>query len=213
MICPLCSLTNSTLYEEDKKRHYFQCESCQLVFVPRTEVLSEDLEKKRYEAHDNDASDAGYVEYLTKIVESITPFLHEYSKGLDFGCGKSMLLAKILKAKKIECSSYDLFFHPNVEVLNGKYDFIVLSEVIEHLRFPSNELTQLTSLLQNDGMLFIKTKLLPKKEDFSSWFYKRDLTHIQFFSEESFHALSGLFGLSSAQRVGEDLYLFRNNRS
>ena len=88
-----------------------------------------------------------------------------------------------------------------------------MSEVIEHLREPSIELEKINELLNPDGILFVKTKLLPGTlKEFENWFYKRDMTHIQFFSNESLSAFSALLGLSQPETIGEDLYLFRNNR-
>jgi len=214
MICPLCRHLEINPYSSDRNRHYLQCERCSLVFVSRNEVLPESLERKRYEAHENDETDEFYQQYLTKTVNSLLPFLKEKSSGLDFGCGRTNLLQKILEKRGYQCFSYDIFFHPKEEVFTTTYDFIILSEVIEHLRDPALELNRLSSLLNNNGILIIKTKILPEaKEDFTNWFYKRDQTHIQFFNLKSFEVMGRLCDLKMPEHIGEDLYLFRNNRS
>lgn len=212
MTCPLCLCPESELYDRDKTRSYEICRKCSLVFVPRDDLLSEKSEKERYEAHQNDEEDQGYQNYLGQIVETINPFLPPQSLGLDFGCGKTLLLEKLLEEKGHFTESYDVFFRPDEKVLKASYDFIVLSEVIEHLRAPHDEMKKIRAMLKSSGQLFIKTKVLPStKENFSNWFYKRDTTHVQFFSGKSFLELARLLELKEAQSIGNDLYLFRDH--
>lgn len=209
MNCPLCSFDKSSLFDRDKQRRFYQCDFCSLVFVDRDALITASQEKKRYEAHENSEDDSGYVKYLSSIKEAIKPHLKQNSVGLDFGSGRTKVLEKLLNEEGHEVISFDIYFHPDVNVHDRTYDFIVMSEVIEHLRDLRRVLSDLTKLLRPDGMLFVKTKLVP--ENFSNWFYKRDITHIQFFSEESFEVLSKAFGLSKAEGIFPDLYLFRNN--
>jgi hypothetical protein len=203
MICPLCSLDNSELFDQDKLRTYYKCQSCELIFVPRTSLISQMQEKDRYEAHENSETDQGYVQYLKKIAESIRPHVNLHDNGLDFGCGKSKLLEKLLGPIKV--SSYDIYFHPEESLLTQKYDFIIMSEVIEHLRNPLEEMQRLTKL---SSTLIVKTMFYPQV-GFSNWFYKRDITHVQFFNECSFQELANICGLSRPIEIGEDLYLFK----
>ncbi len=212
MICPLCLHHESDIFCRDKKRQYNVCRSCSLVFVPRNELISPSLEKSRYESHENDEN-RQYQNYLSIIADAISQKLPAVGFGLDFGCGRTNLLANLLRNKGHEVISYDIFFYPAQNYLESQYDFIIMSEVIEHLREPSTELEKIKELLNPDGILFIKTKLLPETlKEFENWFYKRDMTHVQFFSNESLSALSALLGLSQPETIGEDLYLFRNNR-
>lgn len=207
MICPLCSSTETELFDRDKFRSFHQCRHCSLVFVPRTELISLDQEKKRYEAHENDEEDPGYRSYLAKVAQSISKNLSQGMKGLDFGSGRTKLLAHLIGG---DIDSYDVFFHPDESLKQKTYDFIILSEVIEHLREPALELQNLKKMLNPNGILFVKTKLLPS-EDFSNWFYKRDITHVQFFSSITFNFLSGKYGFRTAEKIGDDLFLFRNH--
>lgn len=208
MICPLCSSTDLALFDRDKLRSFFQCKHCSLVFVPRSELIPADQEKKRYEAHENDDTDPGYRQYLTKIAQAISNKLKPGMKGLDFGSGRTKLLADLLAGFAVD--SYDVFFYPDESLKQKTFDFIILSEVIEHLRDPDAEMVLMKKMIRPGGMLFVKTKLLPEK-NFSNWFYKRDITHVQFFSEASFEILSKKYGFSTAEKIGEDLFLFRNH--
>lgn len=210
MNCPLCLHDESSLYDQDKERSFFQCSRCTLVFVPRSDLVSLSAEKERYDAHENSSESDGYRTYLTGIANAIHENLEPGSRGLDFGSGKTTLLENILEEKGHDVLSYDVFFHPDVHYMDQKFDFIILSEVIEHLRDPMQEMEKLSHLLNENGKFFIKTKLLPEK-GFSTWFYKRDITHVQFFSLTSFRYLSEKLSLKDAQVIGQDLFLFRNN--
>ena len=202
MICPLCSSSEVTLFDQDGKRSFHRCSVCELVFVPRSEILSEQDEKKRYEAHENSSQDAGYVKYLNSIYQNIHPHIGPEFHGLDFGCGKTTVLADFFG----NCDSYDVFFRPDEEIWTKTYDYIILSEVIEHLTQPIETMEKLRSLLKPGGQFFIKTQFIP--ENFSTWFYKRDLTHVQFFNPVSMNWLGNKLGMNDFRTLVKDLYHF-----
>ncbi len=192
--CPIC-FTEAPFYTSDQLRDYFHC-SCDLIFVARNSVLDPQDEKTRYLSHENTESDPRYRSYLEKTVNAVTPLLGERRRGLDFGCGASTLLQKIFEERGYRVDSYDLYFHPSDHIWGNKYDFIVMSEVIEHLREPFEELARLRRLLTSQGIIFIKTMYHPgEKGLFEEWFYKRDPTHIQFFNESSMACLASRIDL------------------
>jgi SAM-dependent methyltransferase len=202
--CPACHHHLAHEFSRDLLRSYLECESCSLVYVPRDLLVSGADEKKRYEAHENNECDPKYRSYLMNLVELIVPDLKLGDQGLDFGSGKSTLLSSLFKEHGFQVNSYDLYFHPSSEMLEEKYDFIILSEVIEHLRDPLQCMNQLKSLLKPSGKFFIKTKFCPAdKASFDNWFYKRDITHVQFFNDSSFEKLLGPF-----TKLGEDVYRY-----
>lgn len=84
---------------------------------------------------------------------------------------------------------YDPFYASDLSVFNRKYDFITATEVIEHLYHPREELERLWDCLKADGWLGIMTKPLVSKEQFPNWHYKRDDTHVAFYSKPVFHWL------------------------
>ena len=206
--CPVCHGYDNHEFSRDKKRIYYLCNDCSLLFVPRNLLIGIDEEKQRYQAHDNDFENADYRAYLSKIIDSFEPFLLKGTQGLDFGSGKTTLFADLVKERGFEMISYDLYFHPDEEIWFKKFDFIVLSEVIEHLREPRHCLERVKSLLNSSGQLFIKTKFYPSdKKLFDNWFYKRDMTHVQFFNRNSLNQLAKSVGFSGIfKMIGEDLY-------
>jgi SAM-dependent methyltransferase len=209
MKCPVCLSQKNSQYDQDKHRIYYLCEDCELIFVSRDKALPAIDEMKRYEAHQNTDHDPHYQAYLKQIVDSSLPHIKTKARGLDFGCGKTTLLSKIYNDVGLLVDSYDVFFHPSEEIWQNKYDFIILSEVIEHLAQPREVMEKLNNLLNPGGKFFIKTKFYPENAiDFANWFYKRDLTHIQFFNPTSMQQLARHLKASGPVQLNEqDLYL------
>lgn len=210
MNCVVCE-SSARVYTKDSERSYFECLSCQLVFVPRSELISYEQEKARYDHHQNLENDSHYISYLEKIAKGILPHLQAKSIGLDFGCGRTKLLEKILNENNLDVASYDLYYFPESSLLKQKYDFVILSEVIEHLREPRFVLNELSMMLKPGGKMFIKTKFLPTREQFDRWFYKRDITHIQFFNPVSLKKIGELSSLKNFQDLRDDLYVLGND--
>lgn len=211
MQCPVCGSENWRLFDEDKFRTYHLCLVCSLIFVPREKILSFEEEAARYDAHENDESSPDYRAYLGKTAEAILAIVGKKAKGLDFGSGKTVLLEKIFESHGVEVDSYDLYFHPKEDIWKNKYDFIVLSEVVEHLSHPTEVMQKLARLIKGHGKIFIKTKLYPPDPvAFHNWFYKRDMTHVQFFDYNSMAKLADLMGMQGPHKVNApDLYEFK----
>lgn len=210
MSCPLCSSALFQIFDTDKIRQYCQCEQCSMIYVPRSELISLAEEEKRYDSHENAADDSTYVAYLAGTRDQVLPFLSAHQRGLDFGCGKTELLSQLFAEYGHLVDSYDIFFQPREEIWRRTYDFIILSEVIEHLREPLETMKVLRSLLKAQGQIFIKTKFHPSsKEEFKNWFYKRDKTHIQFFNPSSMNFLGSVLGASGVEFLGQDLTQLR----
>lgn len=199
MMCPLCHKEEAERFHQDSSREFFLCSSCTIIFVPRLSLISPSEEKKRYDSHQNDDHDPGYRDYFLKTVLPVFKELSPGSRGLDFGCGRTTLMADLFQDKGHETDSYDPFYFPNDQIFEKKYDFAVLNEVIEHLRDPSGTLKTLKTIVH--GPIFVRTKLYPPTEsEFAKWFYKRDITHVQFFS------LKALSFLGTVKILDEDLY-------
>jgi len=103
---------------------------------------------------------------------------------------------------------YDPYYAPDTEWLQQQYDFITASEVVEHLRQPRVELDRLWSCLKPNGVIGIMTKRVLGRDAFSRWHYKNDLTHVCFFSTETFVWLADYWG-AELTVVGNDVVVFR----
>jgi hypothetical protein len=192
--CPLCKAAKkTTLFHRGKRRNYFQCLRCSLVFVDPDQFLSKKDEKAEYDLHLNLPDDTGYQNFLKRIIVPMQKGLEKGSSGLDFGSGPGPVLSEIFKKAGFPMALYDRFYAPDLKVFEKQYDFITATEVVEHLHDPGKELDRLWTCLKPGGRLGIMTKLVMDKKAFASWHYKRDLTHVCFFSKTTFKWLAELF--------------------
>lgn len=196
--CPLCRHCAAQFYHRDKFREYYQCTVCALVFVPPEFRLSSEREKAYYDLHENSLGDEGYRRFLSRCAQPLLDELAPGSEGLDFGCGPAPLLAKILEAAGHRVELFDAYYAPDKRAVERDYDFIVATEVVEHLSAPGDELERLWGRLRAGGTLALMTKLVISPERFAGWHYTRDPTHICFFSASTF--------LWLAQRLQADLH-------
>lgn len=201
--CPLCGDIKTTLYLEDRLRPYFNCRRCQLVFVGKQWQLSAAEEKAVYDMHENSATNTGYCQFLNRITEPLIKRLPPGSKGLDFGCGPSPVLANLLTLAGMEMAIYDAFYFP--DLAPQKFQFIVTTETVEHLSAPGMELQRLWTMIMPGGCLAIMTQRLISKDRFANWQYKNDPTHICFFSDATFRWLAEDLGASPPEFIGRDM--------
>jgi len=206
--CPLCQHTHLELHFSDV-RNFWQCANCDLVFVDSSEHLTDPGEKERYDYHENDPNDPHYRAFLNRLVLPLSERLPEHSQGLDFGCGPGPTVSVLLVEHGHEVACFDKFYANDPAVLIKSYDFITLTEVLEHLREPREELEQLMSMLKPGGYLGIMTKLLPPAEQFPTWHYKRDLTHIGFYADSTFEWIAEQWGLS-LEIIASDVIILRS---
>ena len=209
--CPLCLGQQCQLFYQDKRRRYFQCQQCFLVFADRASLLSAEQELAQYQLHNNDLQDAGYRQFLQRLAKPLLTSLPEAKlSGLDYGCGPGPLLAKMLTEAGHKMAVWDPFFAKDTSVLQQHYDFICCTEAIEHFTYPGNEWQQWLTMLKPRGHLAIMTKRYINAEAFADWHYKNDPTHISFFSEDTFIFLALRDGFS-LQFVDKDVVLLQRN--
>jgi len=190
-ICLLCRSSDTCIYSFDKKREFFLCKHCGLVFVPERYHYTEKEEKSRYDLHRNSPDNKGYVEFLNRFFLQIKKRTDKGRDVLDFGSGPDPVLSEIFEDNGYNVSSYDIFYAPDNSVLKKKFDLISMVEVAEHLRDPEGIMNMLWGCLNPGGMIGIMTKFLPEKStEFVGWSYKNDPTHICFYSKRSFSYVS-----------------------
>lgn len=193
-LCPLCLSSKYELFSHSEDRDYLHCQDCDLVYVPKDSLPSLKVEKVKYDQHNNSSEDKGYRDFLDRLLEPMKEFITPNSKGLDFGSGPGPTLSKMFEEDGFDMDIYDYFYANDPTVFENKYDFITTTEVIEHLHEVDMEIKRLWNMLEDGGVLGIMTAFRPKKEKFYSWYYKRDLTHVRFFTPKSFEVLAGKLG-------------------
>lgn len=184
--CPLCNAEKVREYSQDKRRHYFQCPVCSLVFVSSRQFLSAVDEKKRYDLHQNSPEDLSYRSFLSRLFVPLQKELTPGSHGLDFGSGPEPTLSGMFEEAGHSMTLFDYFYKPVPAALEQQYDFITATEVVEHLRDPKKELERLWTCLKQGGWLGIMTKPAVEQDGFARWYYKNDPTHVCFFSRATF---------------------------
>jgi len=186
MTCPLCRSDDAPSYSRDRRRDYYRCPVCSLVFVPPWQFLSAEEEKKRYDLHQNSPDDPGYRRSLSPLFIPLQQWLVPGSDGLDFGSGPGPTLSRMFEEAGHSMTLFDRFYEHDPAVLEQKYDFITATEVVEHLHDPNRELERLWACLKEGGWLGIMTAPAVPQEAFPRWHYKNDLTHVCFFSPQTF---------------------------
>ena len=194
MNCTLCHAP-ATFFCEDKKRPYFRCTECDLVFAAPNSHLSDNDEKAIYDFHENSPDDLRYRQFLSQLSDPLLAALKPGLRGLDYGCGPGPTLNLMLQEQGMRVDLYDVFYFPDKSQLQSAYDFVTATEVVEHFINPRISWTELFSWLKPNGLLGVMTSLNNRATpaEFKNWKYKNDPTHISFYSKATIAWLSQRF--------------------
>jgi SAM-dependent methyltransferase len=173
-------------YHADELGEYYRCDVCDLIIVSRP-PLAAAAERERYALHRNDPDDAGYVAHLRRLADPVIAATRPGARGLDFGCGPTLVLADLLTRSGRPTAGYDVHFFPDSLPLQQTYDFVVASEVVEHLSDPRGGFDLIAQLVRPGGVVGIMTQLHTPAIAFDEWWYRRDPTHVTFYSERTMH--------------------------
>lgn len=210
MNCPLCH-HRALKFQEIQKKEYFECSSCRLVFLSSAFHLAPDLEKAIYDFHQNDPKDLGYRTFLTPAFNAVMKYAPLEARGIDVGCGPGPTLSLMLKEQGFNVEIFDKYYYPDRSVFKKKYDFITCTEVIEHVSEVDAFLEKLIACLHSSGILVLMTKLLQEDQDFSTWYYKDDPTHISFFREQTVLSMAKKYHLTLRELTGQ-LVVFQKSQ-
>lgn len=207
MNCNLCKSEIAEPCAKNKQREFYYCCKCELISVPEQYWLSHAEEKERYKKHNNSEKNHGYVAYLNEIVAIVKNIGKAAPEILDFGSGERAILTELLKKNGYNCTAYDPVFGKYLNKETNLFDIVILCEVIEHLRDITGELKTIRSLLKNNGVLIVRTRLYPSVEDIKGWWYTQDKTHINFFSKAAIENVAQISGLFNVIAKAEDIFV------
>jgi hypothetical protein len=173
-VCPLCQHSQIQIFCSDKRRAYFQCQQCFLVFADRTSLLTAEQEKAQYDLHQNQLDDPGYRKFLSRLS---VPLLGSLTPEMLSEAGKQMQV-------------WDPFYAAEPQALQQKYHFVSCTEAIEHFINPAKEWSLWLDLLLPEAVLALMTKRYTDQSSFTNWHYKNDPTHISFFHQDTFEFLA-----------------------
>ena len=197
--CPLCGRTGLDAFTTQRDQVlYGKCRYCGYISRDPSFRISAHDEKKRYQLHENRPDDPGYLNWLNKFLTfALNPAPRKNGRILDFGSGPEPVMAEILRRRGWSVDIEDVFFAPDRRP--GPFALITAVEVFEHLADPKSALKDLAGRLEPDGRLCISTEFLPVwDDDFNSWHYRSDATHIGFFTRAGLTAAAETVGLTEA---------------
>jgi 2-polyprenyl-3-methyl-5-hydroxy-6-metoxy-1,4-benzoquinol methylase len=191
----LCTLCYNDLRQQIDKQHWL-CENCGAYLKDTAHYLDPEAEQGRYELHNNDINDAGYIHFLSPIINAVLQDFKPEHQGLDYGCGAGPAITHVLRQSGYTVQLYDPYFHPDLDYLNLTYDYIFSCEVFEHFYKPKQEIEKLIGLLKPGGKLYIMTHLFDAQiQDFPNWYYKKDPTHVFIYTEQTMRFIAQRYQL------------------
>ena len=187
--CPLCSHP-AEFFIQDKKRAFYNCPQCQLVFAnPQSHLMPAAL-KQRYGRANKASKQKQLVQFIQPLLGQISVHQSGPLTGLNFGRvldGNS--LDKIERAGH-SLYQYDPFIKLDHQIFNQQYDFICCYRVLEHFQQPNKEWSLLSTLLKDGGWLAISTALLTDLSHFSKWHFKNNPSNVSFYQQQTFEYLA-----------------------
>lgn len=195
--CKICG-HETEWFQDPKGIAYHYCQFCQFISKDAQSLISNEDEFKIYNNHNNSIEDDHFVAYFKNFIDdAIMGYCGAGRSGFDFGSGPSPVLALILQRDygfSMDC--YDLFYLP-FKIYEGKqYDLVTSTEVVEHLEHPMETFRLLKSLLKPEGVLAIMTLFHANDQTvFLNSNYRRDKSHIGFFTPRTMAVIADLLGL------------------
>ena len=194
--CLICGRPAARPFMIVETKSYWRCRACQATFLDPAHRISTEEEYALYCQHRNEPDDPRYCHFLSKLAEPLLQRLPPKAKGLDYGCGPGPALASMLRQAGHRVSLFDVYFYPDRKPLGELFDFITCSETIEHFHHPAKEFRCFDRVLRPGGWLALMTCFQTDDSRFASWHYRRDLTHVVFYREDTLRHLACDFGWS-----------------
>ncbi len=151
-------------------------------------------EHARYLEHNNEVDDPDYREFLARLWVHVRQRVAQGASGLDYGAGPGPALVAMMREDGFEADGYDPIFAPDTELLERTYDFIVCTETAEHMHRPGDEFSRLGGMLRPGGLLGVMTSFADNLDAFENWHYRRDPTHVAFYSAGTMTWIAGHMG-------------------
>jgi SAM-dependent methyltransferase len=182
------------------------CQSCGFGYadnIPEQEVFDayyQDMSKYEYQEHSGKESHQDLVRFQA-VVDILVPFLSPQSKVLEIGCATGKMLSLLQQKGDFEVTGvdpspvctetakilYDISVHNynlwNLPLPEQKFDCVILSAVLEHIRDLNRAIEKITSLLSLNGILEIEIPDASRYAEFpGAPFQEFSTEHIDFFS-------------------------------
>lgn len=210
MQCTICHFETNPFDDPQLHKRYFYCPECHCIHLDPDYYLSLEKENSAYDNHQNSLENEGYVKMFEDFLDYFWEDLSAYKTSLDFGSGPTPVLSELIRRRGVNVDCYDKFYQPQ-KCFEGKtYDFITSTEVFEHLNDPKETLQLLAQHLQPNGVIALMTLFHTNDQaHFLTWWYRRDPTHITFFTPKTLEILADQCGLKLLKTDGRRIAVLR----
>lgn len=196
MFCKICNTLTEAISDISLKKTYHFCHTCDAIALDSSDYLLPAKEHALYNNHHNSLENEGYVAMFENFLDFFWDNLTCKEESLDFGSGPTPVLSYLLERRGVRVDCYDKFYQPKPCYENKLYDFITSTEVFEHLENPLETLQLLSSHLKPHGTLALMTLFHSNdKAHFLQWWYRRDPTHIIFYTPKTLEMMAEKCGL------------------
>ena len=211
MSCKICFTCTKSYEHPNTHTRYYHCEACECIALDASFHVSPSQEKHQYDQHNNSLENEGYVKMFEDFLDFFwQKLINKTPKTLDFGSGPTPVLSTLLQKRGAHVSCYDKFYHPDTAFENHMYDLITSTEVFEHLDEPVQTLTLLANHLHSGGYIALMTLFHDNTmENFWKWWYRRDPTHITFYTPKTIEVLAHRCGLDMVETDGKRVVLLK----
>jgi len=202
--CPVCCTPSSSFFDAQLQYETHHCPHCELIFKDARCYPTVAQELKKYNEHHNSLENEGYVAMFERFIDyTLSHLEHPVKRVLDFGSGPAPVLAELLKRRGFDVTVYDKHFSPHPPGVGTLFDLITSTEVIEHIARPMETLAWLKTHLEPGGTLALMTQFHDNSEtSYRNWWYRRDPTHLCFFTPKTFEVAAARLGLEVAVHDG-----------
>jgi len=213
VICKLCFSKNiDPIDDQQMKNIYFHCKNCDFIFSSKLPTIEQ--EQKQYSHHNNSLNNGGYVEMFENFIDAaISPYANTEKQVLDYGSGPEPVLSTLLKKRDFNVQIYDPLYAKDETFKDKKFSTIVSTEVFEHFHTPYETIKELIEILEDGGILSFQTMFHPEdNEKFLNWWYRRDPTHVCFFSHKTLIKMQDIFNLKLLKHDKKNIAVFKKTK-
>lgn len=210
MTCNICHSDTKSFHDPDLHKTFHHCETCHCIMLDPQHYLCAEKEHALYNNHHNSLENEGYVKMFEDFLDYFWEELTCKAKALDFGSGPTPVLAHLLRMRAVDVDCYDKFYQPIRCFEDQTYDLITSTEVFEHLEDPIGTLRFLSQHLKTGGILALMTLFHTNDEAlFLKWWYRRDPTHITFYTPYTLEVLAQKCGLEVLKTDGKRIMILK----